>query len=78
MKTLIAIILFCSCQTTKPVIKGDKLFVDGVTYQILKSDAGRSYIIKDGKRINLYRHEPKNTGSYAHSDTDSITNVSSK
>ena len=59
MKLLIALFILASCQTTKPVIQGDKLLVDDSAYQIHKSEAGRSYIIKDGKRVNLFRYEPK-------------------
>lgn len=59
MKKLLLIIavaaLTVSCSTTKPVIQGDTLKDGTSIYQIQRSPSGRSYIIKDGHRVNLYR-----------------------
>lgn len=51
----IALVILSSCNATKPVISGDKLIEGKDTLLIQKSASGRSYVIKDGKRINLYR-----------------------
>ena len=72
MKKLFAIILLSACcnaasaQTaTLDTVKTDstiRIFLtdaDG-RYQVLKTEHGRSYIIKDGKKVFIYRREPKN------------------
>lgn len=55
MLVMAAIIFFSSCSVSHSTINDGKLTDNTGTYQIQKSATGRSYIIKYGKRVNLYR-----------------------
>lgn len=72
MKKLFACILLSACfnaasaqKATLDTVRTDSTIhifltdADG-RYEVLKSEHGRSYIVKDGQRIFIYRREPKN------------------
>lgn len=51
----IALVIFSSCNATKPVISGDKLIEGKDTLQIQYWPSGRAYVVNNGKIVNLYR-----------------------